>query len=363
MNILDWRWWLGLRPKFKNSYHNYSIAVVVPAYNEEENIKATLDSLMGQTVIKKCKSYRIIVVDDFSSDRTNEFARSKGAEVIRPAFNQGTKAAAQNYALPMINDDLIVTVDADTKLDPKAIENTLYFFNDPKTASVCGMVIPQKIKTIWEKGRFIEYLFGITIFKGAQNNVGAILVSSGCFSVFRTKLLKTIGGFDAKTMAEDMYATWKFQLLGYHIYFAPDAYCYPLDPPNMKIYLNQLDRWYRSFFQNIKAHSLKRNKKLAIFIYSYLIDGIFSPIMIALLLIFLAGKLPLSLLILLVLSELIVIFLVCLPMGIKLKMFSKVLVSIPCYYFVRPFNVYIFLRSFWKEWIIKEPLAVWHKGH
>lgn len=202
--LLNWRFWLGLNPKQVSvePIKDYEITVLIPAYNEEASIQETIDSIKAQTIPIK----EIIVIDDFSKDRTGEIARANNVRVIRTEVNQGTKAKAQDYVLSknFVTTELVVTIDGDTLLHKDAIKNTLKYFNDPKTASVCGMVIPAKIKTLFERGRFIEYLFGIGLAKSAQNHVGAVLVSSGCFSVFRTELISKMGGFKARTMAEDM---------------------------------------------------------------------------------------------------------------------------------------------------------------
>jgi len=358
--LLDWRWWLGIKPKFATllPQSQYSITIVVPAFNEEASIGATIDNLKEQTVpIEK-----IIVVDDCSSDRTSEISLKKGATVVRTHQNQGTKAMAQNYVIPQIVSDLIVTIDADTTLAPDAIEKTLPWFNDPLTASVCGFVVPQKIETLWERGRFIEYVFGITIHKRAQNNIGLVMVSSGCFSVFRTEYLKLMGGFDSRTMAEDMDLTWNFLLEGYHIYCEQEAYCYPFDPPTLKIFVNQIDRWYRSFFQNVAIHRFKKKKGLGVLIYGYLLEAILSPV-IAIIIFFAMTQNIVVAFLLGTAVDFCIVAIPCLIKGALMGMAGKVVTSLPAYQVIRFVNIYIFWRSLWKEWIVKDKLTTWHKGH
>lgn len=358
MRLLDLRWWFGLKPKiYSEPAKEYSISVIIPAYNEEKSIAATIESIKKQTV----KISEIIVIDDCSGDRTGEIAAAAGAKVIRTSQNQGTKAMAQNYVLPLIDTDLVVTVDADTLLHEDAVRRTLPYFNDVKTASVCGFVIPQKIETLWERGRLIEYLFGLSIFKAAQNNMGAVLVSSGCFSVFKMEHLRKFK-FNSRTMAEDMDLTLDFLNAGFAVYYAPDAYCYPLDPSTGKIYVSQIDRWYRSFFQNVKVHSFRRNRKVGAFVFGYLLEGIVVPLIAFGALFFLAGF-SWSGLLSAFLIDLLIVSVTCLAQGVRLKMLKKAIVSIPAYFVVRPVNLYVFLRSFWKEMIMGEKLTVWEKGH
>jgi len=361
--VFNWRWWLGIKPKFvKENPKRYTISVIIPAYNEEESIEKTIKSIQRQTVLVD----EIIVVDDCSSDGTNEIASKMGVTVVRTEENQGTKARAQQYVIDKgyIKTELFVTIDGDTILDPRAIERTLSYFNDSLTASVCGFVVPAKIETVWERGRFIEYIFGISLFKAAQNNSGAVLVSSGCFSVFRTNLVQKMGGFKARSMAEDMDLTWEFAISGYHVYCVQDAYCYPFDPPTFKIFVSQIDRWYRSFFQNISIHKgqFRKNKKLALFVYGYLIESLVSPFIIFFA-IFFGTKNIIRALILTPIIDTAVVSLFSLPKGFSMKMFWKTFFSLPAYNIIKPVNIAIFWRSLWKEWIKKEPLSVWNKGH
>ena len=59
------------------------LTVIIPAYNEEASVGETVRSVLNQT----CPPGRVIVVDDFSSDRTGEVAEAAGAEVMRPERN------------------------------------------------------------------------------------------------------------------------------------------------------------------------------------------------------------------------------------------------------------------------------------
>jgi len=353
-----------MKPKFATVplKGEHAITVIIPAYNEEEAIRETITSVQNQSV----PIADIIVVDDHSSDKTSEIALSMGVTVVRTDVNQGTKAKAQQYVIERghVKTDLFVTIDGDTILDKYAIEKTLPYFNDPKCASVCGFVIPNRIRTIWEKGRFIEYIFGISIFKAAQNNIGAVMVSSGCFSIFRTKLVEIMGGFKARSMAEDMDLTWEFNLAGYNIYCEPNALCYPNDPPTLKIFVAQIDRWYRSFFQNISIHKgkLMRKPLLTIFIFGYLVESILAPFIMFAALVY-STQDPLLAFLLTILIDFLIVSVSSLPKGIRLGMFRQTLISLLAYPIIRPVNFYVFWVSLWKEWIMRDTLRTWNKGH
>lgn len=133
-----------------------TLTVIVPAHNEELGLPATLESLTRQTEPPE----QIIVVDDGSADRTGEVAAAYGATVLRPPRNLGSKARAQNHALPHCATDLVLAVDADTVLAPDYIERIKPAFDDPEVVVAAGNVQTRFTRTAWERGRSIEYLFG-----------------------------------------------------------------------------------------------------------------------------------------------------------------------------------------------------------
>lgn len=84
-----------------------TINVVIPAYNEEARIGETLKAVQELDNITK-----IIVVNDGSTDNTADVARQYTVDVINLRENGG-KGGAMNKALPYINSDIIVFLDAD----------------------------------------------------------------------------------------------------------------------------------------------------------------------------------------------------------------------------------------------------------
>lgn len=177
-----------------------SLTVIVPAHNEQEGIPATLAALLAQTE----QADEIVVVDDGSTDRTGEVAAAYGVTVLRPPRNLGSKAKAQNHALPHCTTDLVLAVDADTVLAPDYIELIKSAFDDPAVVIAAGNVQTRFARTIWERGRSIEYLFGFHWNRPIQHGAGSPMVCSGCCSAFRRADLVAFGGFPERTIVEDM---------------------------------------------------------------------------------------------------------------------------------------------------------------
>ena len=84
-----------------------TVTVVLPAYNEETRIVDTLRAVKGLSLVDE-----IIVVNDGSNDRTSERVREMGITLIDLPTNMG-KGGAMNAALPYINSDIVVFLDAD----------------------------------------------------------------------------------------------------------------------------------------------------------------------------------------------------------------------------------------------------------
>ncbi|MHC4500082.1 MAG: glycosyltransferase family 2 protein, partial [Planctomycetota bacterium] len=183
-----------------------SLTILVPAYNERAHVAETIRSLQEQTLPPE----EIIVIDDCSSDGTGEVAREMGVTVVRPRENTGSKAGAQNYGLRFVETEYTMAVDADTTLALDAVEKIMKAFDDESIVAACGLVLPRKVGTVWERGRYIEYLFAFTFYKPIQDFFEKPLISSGCFSAYNTEALRRNGGWSTRTMAEDMDLTWSF---------------------------------------------------------------------------------------------------------------------------------------------------------
>ena len=362
---------VGIRRKKKSSQSfKPLVTVLIPAYNEEETIGDTILSVQSQSYPIK----EIIVIDDCSSDRTGEIARALDVKVIRIPKNSGTKSKAQNFCLRFVETDLVATIDADTILDSKAMELIISALDDQEVLSACGFVIPQKIRTFWEKCRLVQYLYYIGLNKSAQAHLGIPLVSSGCFSIFNTKMLKEMGGFPEGTIVEDMALTWRAHLEKKQIKFVPQAVCYPKDPSNWKQYKSQVMRWNRGFLQCVGKYklSLIKNPRLAFFVFLYLLSGFLQPLFLGFFIWYIIwffstnayqGEILFILPFFGLLLEMSIVFSVILIAGIRYKYLKLALISFPYYWLIAPVDTYLFVSAVFQEWIFGKKLENWEKGH
>lgn len=109
------------------------ISVVIPAYNEEKYLGACLESLMKQTK----KPFEIIVVDNNSTDKTAEIAKSfEGVSVIK-VMEQGI-TPTRNAGFNAAKGDIIARTDADTLVPEDWVEHIERIFSNNDVSGVSG---------------------------------------------------------------------------------------------------------------------------------------------------------------------------------------------------------------------------------
>ena len=114
------------------------ISVIVPAYNVEKYIKTCLDSLINQTY----SNFEIIVVNDGSTDQTEEILRSYQSNPKFRIYSQenGGLSAARNQGLKLANGELVCFVDSDDSVKSDYLEKLVAPFIEDVDVdiTVCG---------------------------------------------------------------------------------------------------------------------------------------------------------------------------------------------------------------------------------
>lgn len=247
------------------------LAVIVAARNEAAALPRTLDALLAQHDLPET----ILVVDDGSTDASAQVLRQGygleaevGGEIQRSARQPrlallrrtpGGKARALNAAVARLDEDVILTVDADTLLEPGAIGAVRAAFADePALAGVCGVLRPVCLPApgagFFEWFQTYEYIRAF-ISRIAWMRSGALLLVSGAFAGFRRGPLVEVGGFDADCLVEDyelIHRLHRYSLdrgLGWTIRVLGTARGITEAPGTLPGFLRQRRRWFAGFLQ------------------------------------------------------------------------------------------------------------------
>jgi cellulose synthase/poly-beta-1,6-N-acetylglucosamine synthase-like glycosyltransferase len=228
-----------------------SITFLIPAHNEEKNIGKCLKSILSLNYPKN--KLKVIVIDDGSSDNTAKIVKKfKEVKLIRQ--KQQGKAVALNNGLKHVNTELVACMDADSFPDKDFLMKMVGYMERKNVASVTPAVKVLEPKTMMQKIQWVEYLWSIFLRK-LFNFFDCQYVTPGPGSIYKTFILKKVGGFDEKNYTEDTEIAFRLVDKGYKIENSIDAYVYTLAPSNFKTLFRQRVRWYRGYIQNVLKYS------------------------------------------------------------------------------------------------------------
>jgi biofilm PGA synthesis N-glycosyltransferase PgaC len=285
--------------------------------------------------------------------------------VVRPEVNTGFKAGAMNVGLSRVRSEWLVTLDADTVLAPDALEQILDAAREGGAAATCGLVLPQRIRSLWERARFVEYLLAFGVFKPVQDWYRHPMIASGCFCLYKTETVRAVGGFPTDTVGEDLDLTWSLYLAQEMVKYASRAICYPVEPPNLTFMRRQLIRWSHGFVQNVRLHGrqILGVPMLRAFVIIALLDAMLGGLLYLLVTPLLAMTHGFRYLGALYLADCLLMAGPVLWKGHRLGLLRQTLASLPFLYVLRLMNLYYFWRALILEGIFQRPLQVFEKGH
>ncbi len=239
----------GINPFFSNR-----TSVVIPAYNEEKVIEATVKSVLASDFQDELE---VIVVDDGSKDNTagivDGLARQDARVKLIKQPNQG-KAHALKAGIEAALHPVIVTLDADTIFLPSTIANLIQPLADQSVGAVSGNAKVGNQNNWIGRFQTIEYLCGFNLEKMAYEALDCITVAPGAISAFRKEALEKAGNIQFDTLAEDTDMTLAMHNAGYKIAFAPEAIAMTEAPETTKNLMKQRVRWAFGTMQCLAKH-------------------------------------------------------------------------------------------------------------
>lgn len=233
------------------------LCLLISAHNEELVLAKTINSAIAAGM----SAEHIYVVDDNSSDRTTEIARSivpekNSIKVRRSGKGLALTKGSKKFGLTR-HYRWIHIADADGAFAP----NYFNIFRRElriENAAATGYVRSLPGKRISEY-RVYEYTVGMEIHRRLQTMLNVVPVIPGPTSCFRADVFAKVN-FDNKSLTEDFDVTIQLhrQKLG-KIQFIPQAIAYTQDPKNIGDYTKQIARWNRGGLQAIVKYKIGRH--------------------------------------------------------------------------------------------------------
>ena len=246
-----------------------SVGVIVSARDEEDVLEATINTLLLQSYQPK----HILIVNDGSTDNTATLLAEKFALPILDGWSVSTryphlsvlhkknsgKADSMNQACRLLDVDVVMTVDADTRLSADALA-AMYraFVTEPQLVAACGVLTPRckggLLAQVFAGFQHFEYLRAF-LSRAAWMQSNALLLVSGALAAYRREMLMTIGGYDPHSLVEDYELIHRLHRhacdngLDWRVKVLPEARAETDAPASFRAFLHQRRRWFAGFLQ------------------------------------------------------------------------------------------------------------------
>ena len=267
------------------------ITLLVPAHNEEKFICTAVRNLLDLDY----PDLEVIVVNDGSADKTLQIMQKEfRLRLVRAVYvpevlsapvrglyrsdsdirllvvdkeSAGSKADAVNAGLNAASSPYVCVVDADSVLEADALLRIMVpVLADPKRVVAAGGIVRVLNGCELEAGRIrrvrlarksieviqvVEYLRAFLIGREAWARGNMLMIVSGAFGVFRTDLVRAVGGYRSFAIGEDfdLVARLHRHLLDegadYRIEFVPDPVCWTEVPSDLRSLARQRARWQK----------------------------------------------------------------------------------------------------------------------
>lgn len=295
----------------KNSFIDYrtilsshlqpSISLIAPAYNEGANIVENVRSLLSIHY----GNYEVIIVNDGSKDDSmdklidhydlvrvdfavNELLQTKTVKGVYKSRNSafskltivdkenGGKSDALNVGLNISQSELVACVDVDCVIEQDALVKMVKpFIEEEEKVIATGGVVRVANSCEIENGKLIkinlpeemlpriqvvEYIRAFLMGRMAWSRLNGLLIISGAFGLFDREIAIKCGGYNHKTVGEDMELVVRMRIwchenkIKYRVVYIPDPLCWTEAPSSLRILSRQRNRWARGTAETLWFH-------------------------------------------------------------------------------------------------------------
>ena len=234
-----------------------SVAIVVPAFNEEDAIARTVDAALR--VDYPADKLELVVVDDGSTDSTGAVledlaSRDWRLRLVRFPENRG-KRAAMAAGIRATEAEVVCFVDSDSVLDEDAVRVLVQRFADPEVGAVAGHADVLNVgDSLLTRMQAVRYFVAFKVIKAAESVFHAVTCCSGCFAGYRREaILPHLDEWEHQrflgqpaTFGDDRSLT-NFVLRDWKVDYEAKARSRTIVPATFRQFLTQQVRWKRSW--------------------------------------------------------------------------------------------------------------------
>jgi cellulose synthase/poly-beta-1,6-N-acetylglucosamine synthase-like glycosyltransferase len=208
------------------------VSIVVPAYNEEAQIRGAIEALIAQDY--PAERRQIVILSDASTDRTDEIVgeyRDRGVELLRMPVRAG-KTAAENASIAVLRGEIVINSDSSVRLHPKAVRLLIEAMADPTVgvASTRDVSVTSLANAANQaEAGYVGYEMKI---RGLETATGGIVGASGSGYAIRLPLHRRPVRAD---LSRDFSAALTARTHGYKAVSVDDALCYVPRTPSLHV--------------------------------------------------------------------------------------------------------------------------------
>lgn len=272
------------------------VSLLVPAYNEAAGIVPSVQAMLAL----RYPRHEIVVIDDGSTDDTFErlreafdlvrvdrelprdvpvkarvidvwVPRDGRTRLVAVRKENSGKTDALNVGINAASEPLVAMVDADSLLDPDALLTVAKpFADDPirtvatggvvRAANGCtvvaGRIVEIRTPRQWlPRVQIVEYLRAFLLGRTGWSRMGALILISGAFGLFRRDVLVEVQGLDTDSIGEDFELVMRIHRhmrrarRDYRVEFVSEPVSWTEVPANLKVLRSQRRRWHRGLWE------------------------------------------------------------------------------------------------------------------
>jgi cellulose synthase/poly-beta-1,6-N-acetylglucosamine synthase-like glycosyltransferase len=285
-----------------SSEHAPSLSILAPAYNEAATVVENVRSLLSIYY----NNFEVIIINDGSKDEslqlliaeydlvetahfTEQLIHTKPIRGIYKSRNpvykklvvvdkvNGGKADALNVGINIARNKYVVCIDVDCILEQDAMLKLTKPFLETgekrviatggvvRIANSCevenGKIVKVNLpKQFLPRMQTLEYIRAFLLGRMAWSRMDGLLLISGAFGAFDRDIVIKVGGYDHKTVGEDMELVVRMRCymeernLPYEVAYIPDPLCWTEAPASFRILGRQRNRWTRGTIETLKMH-------------------------------------------------------------------------------------------------------------